>query len=81
MFEIFNLKHFIITVCGDAEQHGEVNQIAAANHAGHLPLEERRRDLEEKQGNGRVPDHPPNLQTLARRENISVKKVISDREK
>ena len=62
-------------VRGHPEQPGEVDQAAAAHHAGDLPAQERRRHVTPQQGHGRVPDHAAHLQTLARRKNLPVKKI------
>ncbi len=66
-----------LSVRRDSEQHGEVDQASAPDHAGHLSPEKWRRNASEEQRFGGVPDHFANFQTLARWEDFSVKNEIS----
>ena len=61
-----SFKIVFLSVRRDSEQHGEVDQASASDHAGHLSPEKRRRNASEEQRFGGISDHFANFQTLAR---------------
>ena len=64
--------YLCFAVCGDAQQSGEAHQAPAADHAGHVPVSQRRRNPEEETED-RVPGNVAHLPALAGRENLPVR--------